>query len=73
MASKLDYQVASLAAGFSLGFGFLTTWEALKQTSRNKDPKRSAYVYMIWGELLANLVIGNLFIELQPGPASYHC
>ena len=46
-ATKTDYQVASLAAGFSLGFGFLTAWEAIKQTRRNKSPLRSSYIYMI--------------------------
>lgn len=46
-ATKTDYQVASLAAGFSLGFGFLTAWEAIKQTRRNRSPLRSSYIYMI--------------------------
>ncbi len=58
MASKGDIQLASLAAGFTLGFGFLTVWQAIKQTQRNKRPWRSAYVYMIWGEIAANLAIG---------------
>ncbi|KAH9898928.1 hypothetical protein F4778DRAFT_782527 [Xylariomycetidae sp. FL2044] len=60
MASKSDYQVAALAAGFTLGFGFLTVWEAMKQTGRNKNPTRSLYIYMIWGEIAANVVIGIL-------------
>ncbi|UNI23779.1 hypothetical protein JDV02_009579 [Purpureocillium takamizusanense] len=58
MASKGDIQLASLAAGFTLGFGFLTVWQAIKQTQRNKRPWRSAYVYMVWGEIAANLAIG---------------
>lgn len=58
--SKVDYQVASLAAGFSLGFGILTVWEASKQTMRNKNPIRSPYIWMIWGEIVANLVLGIL-------------
>lgn len=57
MATKSDYQVASLAAGFTIGFGFLTVWEALKQTKKNKNPLRSTYIYMLWGEIAANLVI----------------
>lgn len=57
MASKTDYQVASLAAGWTLGFGFLTVWEAIKQTRRNRNPARSAYIYMVWGEIVANLAI----------------
>ncbi|KAK9770987.1 hypothetical protein SCAR479_12336 [Seiridium cardinale] len=66
MASKTDYQVASLAAGFTLGFGFLTVWEALKQTRKNKNPLRSTYIYMLWGEIIANLtiaVIAWLFLD----------
>ncbi|KAJ6436991.1 prokaryotic phospholipase A2-domain-containing protein [Purpureocillium lavendulum] len=58
MASQGDIQLASLAAGFTLGFGFLTVWEAIKQTRRSKRPWESAYIYMIWGEIAANLVIG---------------
>ncbi|KAH8649176.1 hypothetical protein BX600DRAFT_111336 [Xylariales sp. PMI_506] len=57
-ATKNDYQVASLAAGFTLGFGFLTVWEAMNQTRRNKNPLRSSYIYMIWGEIAVNLAIG---------------
>lgn len=58
-----DRSIASLAVGFTLGFGFLTVWEAIKQTRRSKNPRRSVYVYMIWGQILANvgiLVLGNL-------------
>ncbi|KAH6640006.1 hypothetical protein BKA67DRAFT_490901, partial [Truncatella angustata] len=65
-ATRQDYQVASLAAGFTIGFGFLTVWEAMKQTARNKDPIRSPYIYMIWGEIIANLVLGILaFLYLE--------
>ena len=60
MASKSDLQIAGLAAGFTLGFGFLTVWEAIKQTQRNRNPLRSVYIYMIWGEIVANLLIGIL-------------
>jgi hypothetical protein len=28
-----DLQLASLAWGFTIGFGFLTTWTAMKQTA----------------------------------------
>ncbi|KAI1504842.1 hypothetical protein F5X99DRAFT_370034 [Biscogniauxia marginata] len=66
MASKTDFQLASLAFGFTLGFGFLTVWEALKQTRRNKNPLRSAFIYMIWGEIIANLaiaIVGWLFLD----------
>ncbi|KID85853.1 hypothetical protein MGU_06962 [Metarhizium guizhouense ARSEF 977] len=67
MASKGDIQIATLAAGFTLGFGFLTVWEAIKQTRRNKRPSRSAYIYMIWGEILANLAIGVVGYLLLDG------
>ncbi|ROW02027.1 hypothetical protein VPNG_07625 [Cytospora leucostoma] len=61
--SDSDHIVASLAVGFTLGFGLLTVWEAIKQTRRSKNPRRSAYIYMIWGEIGANcaiLVLANL-------------
>jgi len=71
MASQTDIKVASLAAGFTLGFGFLTVWEAIKQTRRNRNPLRSTYIYMMWGEIVANLVIGIigwLFLDGTLGP-----
>lgn len=43
-----DMIVSSLAVGFTLGFGLLTVWEAIKQTRRSKNPRRSVYIYMIW-------------------------
>ncbi|KAI0469696.1 hypothetical protein GGR56DRAFT_662244 [Xylariaceae sp. FL0804] len=58
--NKSDYQVAALAAGFTLGFGFLTCWEAIKHTQRNRNPLRSPYIYMIWGEIIANLILAVL-------------
>ncbi|KAB5577811.1 hypothetical protein GE09DRAFT_1214021 [Coniochaeta sp. 2T2.1] len=72
MASETDIKVASLAAGFTLGFGFLTVWEAMKQTRRNRNPLRSMYIYMIWGEILANVaiaIIGWLFLDGILGPS----
>lgn len=50
--------LASLTAGFALGFGFLTVWEAIKQTRRNQNPRKSLYICMIWGEIVANLGLG---------------
>ncbi|KAI1465827.1 uncharacterized protein F4812DRAFT_113792 [Daldinia caldariorum] len=66
MSNITDIQVASLAAGFSMGFGILTVWEAIKQTRRNRHPLRSTYIYMLWGEIIANvviLIIGYLWID----------
>ncbi|THY99973.1 hypothetical protein D6C93_03806 [Aureobasidium pullulans] len=60
MSSSGDNQVAACAAGFSLGFGYLTTVRAIHQTRANRAPWRSAYIWMIWGEILANLCLGIL-------------
>jgi len=69
--STQDYQVAALAAGFTIGFGLLTVWEAIKQTRRNRNPLRSAYIYMVWGEVTVNLIIAIiawLFLNGKMGP-----
>ena len=61
-----DFKLASLAAGFTLGFGVLTVWTAIKQTMSVKSPLRSVYIYMVWGEIVANFgigVVGWLFLE----------
>ena len=58
--SVQDFQLAAVAAGFTIGFGFLTVWEAVKQTQQNRNPLRSAYIYMVWGEILANVGLGIL-------------
>ncbi|KAL7896127.1 hypothetical protein HDV63DRAFT_235134 [Trichoderma sp. SZMC 28014] len=71
MTSTSDIQVASVAAGFTLGFGFLTVWKAIQHTMRNRRPWKSQYIYMIWGEILANLclgLIGWFFLDGQLGP-----
>jgi MFS superfamily sulfate permease-like transporter len=70
-ASVRDYQLAAAAAGFTLGFGFLTVWEAIQQTRRNRNPLRSIYIYMLWGEILVNLcisIVGWLFLVGTLGP-----
>jgi hypothetical protein len=64
--SVQDFKLAAAAAGFTLGFGVLTVGTAIKQTLAVKVPQRSAYIYMIWGEILANLgigIVGWLFME----------
>jgi hypothetical protein len=61
MASTLsDFKIASLAAGFSLGFSTLCVWNAVQQTASIRSPLRSVYIYMVWGEIAANLVIAVL-------------
>ncbi|KAJ4367022.1 hypothetical protein N0V83_007552 [Neocucurbitaria cava] len=70
-ASVQDYQLAALAAGFTIGFGFLTVWEAIKQTQRNRNPLRSVYIYMLWGEIIVNVcigIVGWLFLNGKMGP-----
>ncbi|KAB8212810.1 hypothetical protein BDV33DRAFT_186102 [Aspergillus novoparasiticus] len=65
-ASTADFKLAGVAAGFTLGFGFLTTWQAIKQTISHPRPHRSPFIVMVWGEILANLgigVVGWLFLE----------
>ncbi|KAH4918762.1 hypothetical protein HBI23_212410 [Parastagonospora nodorum] len=71
-ASIQDFQIAALAAGFTIGFGILTVWEAIKQTRRNRNPLKSVYIYMIWGEVAANLgiaIIAWLFLNDKLGPS----
>ncbi|KAK2754249.1 hypothetical protein FQN54_007128 [Arachnomyces sp. PD_36] len=73
MATTLgDFKIAAVAAGFTLGFGFLTVWTAIKQTMRARTPWQSAYIWMIWGEIAANMgigILGWLFLEgiIPPG------
>lgn len=58
MTSAADFKLAGAAAGFTLGFGLLTVWEAIKQTNAVRSPIRSQYIYMIWGEIFVNLAMG---------------
>lgn len=67
MSSEADFKLAGAAAGFTIGFGVLTVWEAVKQTKDVRYPLRSLYVYMIWGEILANLAIGIIAWLLLDG------
>ncbi|KAL6406065.1 hypothetical protein AUP68_10626 [Ilyonectria robusta] len=57
-----DLALASLAWGFTIGFGWLTTWTAMKQTKRIYERRgllvfRSAYVWMIWLEILVRFLL----------------
>ncbi|PBP27242.1 hypothetical protein BUE80_DR001586 [Diplocarpon rosae] len=52
-----DLVIASIAWGFTLGFGFLTTWTAIKQTAEvvqryGCSKIHSPYIVMIWLEIL---------------------
>lgn len=70
-ATVEDFQLAAVAAGFTIGFGFLTVWEAIQQTMRNRNPLRSVYIYMLWGEIIVNVcigIVGWLFLTGTLGP-----
>lgn len=53
-----DWKISGAAAGFSLGFGFLTVWKAIKQTNSIKRPYHSTYVILVWAEIIANIGLG---------------
>ncbi|KAK6586365.1 hypothetical protein PZA11_001422 [Diplocarpon coronariae] len=58
-----DLVIASIAWGFTLGFGFLTTWTAIKQTAEGVQrygfsKLHSPYIVMIWLEILVCLIFG---------------
>ncbi|THZ36890.1 hypothetical protein D6C90_06870 [Aureobasidium pullulans] len=76
-----DLTIASICWGFTLGFGFLTTWKALKQSSamyQRYGLRRlsNAYVWMIWSEIavcLAFSVVCWLYLRgiIAPSFAFY--
>ncbi|KAK8091302.1 hypothetical protein PG994_000807 [Apiospora phragmitis] len=76
-----DYIIASLAFGFTLGFGWLTTWTAIRQTwhgwkKRGGRVFRSPYIVMIWSEIVVCAgfaILCFLYLEhvLQPCLAYY--
>lgn len=58
-----DLVIASLAWGFTLGIGWLTTWSAIRQTAnafrrRGWSMLRNAYIWMIWLEIAVCLGFG---------------
>lgn len=75
-----DFAIASLAWGFTLGFGWLTTWAAIKQTARiwKRYGMRSihnTYIWLVWLEILVCLifsVICWLYLRGDIGPR-YAC
>ncbi|KAH8594755.1 hypothetical protein B0O99DRAFT_687533 [Bisporella sp. PMI_857] len=76
-----DLIIASIAWGWTLGFGFLTTWTALKQTTQiygryGASKINSPYVWMIWAEIAVCLAFGiicylHLLGQLPPSFAFY--
>ncbi|KAF7558833.1 hypothetical protein G7046_g5332 [Stylonectria norvegica] len=76
-----DLIVASLAWGFTLGFGWLTVWTAMKQSAqvyqrRGRRVFRNTYAWMIWGEIAVCLAFAiicylHLLGVIQPSFAFY--
>ena len=61
--TEYDLVVASVAWGFTLGIGWLTTWTAMKQTIQmyrrhHLGIFQNAYFWMIWGEICVCLAFG---------------
>lgn len=58
-----DLIIASLAWGFTLGFGWLTTWTAVRQSTSiwrrySTHSVHNTYIWLIWLEILVCLVFG---------------
>ncbi|CAE6475163.1 unnamed protein product [Rhizoctonia solani] len=53
-----DVRLATLAFGFTTGFGYFVVWHAIKQT--HKIRKRTAYIIMCWLEVAACLTLAIL-------------
>lgn len=57
-ANLADIKIASFSAGITIGIGFLTGWEAFKQTKAIRSPWKSTFVWMVWGEMVASTALG---------------
>ncbi|KAL2752397.1 hypothetical protein ACRALDRAFT_2126888, partial [Sodiomyces alcalophilus JCM 7366] len=58
-----DCMLASIFWGFTIGFGWLTTWKAMRQSMRvwrrhQWGVFRSAFIWMIWLEIIVCLIFG---------------
>ncbi|APA08460.1 hypothetical protein SS1G_02149 [Sclerotinia sclerotiorum 1980 UF-70] len=82
--SRADLAIASIAFGWTLGFGWLTAWTAYKQTRRVRQRYgitrvHTPYVVMIWSELVVCLTFSvvcwlHLFDDVVPPSfAFYFC
>lgn len=58
--SPLDLRIASLAWGFTLGFSFLTSVKAGRQTATiwRRAHRVTTYVVLIWAEMLVSTIFG---------------
>ncbi|KAB8293763.1 hypothetical protein EYC80_009248 [Monilinia laxa] len=78
-----DLAIASIAFGWTLGFGWLTTWTAYKQTKRVRERYgitrvHTPYVVMIWSEIFVCLSFSiicwlHLFGSIPPSFAFFFC
>lgn len=80
--SRSDLAIASIAFGWTLGFGWLTTWSAYKQTSRVRQRYgitrvHTPYVVMIWSEIFVCMSFAvicwlHVFELIPPRYSSHH-
>lgn len=78
--TQFDLMLASLAWGFTLGIGWLTTWSAIKQSRGiwrrvGYGVFRNTYFWMIWGEITVCLAFGIICFMYILGtiPPRYGC
>jgi hypothetical protein len=71
LVTRNDLSIASIAFGWTMGFGFLTIWSAIQQTliirKRHGASKHiSPYLWMIWLEILVCLIFAIIcFLHLN--------
>jgi hypothetical protein len=71
VVTRSDLTIASIAFGWTLGFGFLTVWNAIQQTiviRRRYGVSKtvSPYVWMIWLEILVCFIFSVIcFLHLM--------
>ncbi|KAB8076272.1 hypothetical protein BDV29DRAFT_189607 [Aspergillus leporis] len=63
LTSANDFKLVGLAAGFTLGFGFLTVWNAIKQTAAIEKAYKSFYVILV---VLGWLVLEGVIPRIAP-------
>jgi hypothetical protein len=71
IVSETDLSIISITWGFTLGFGFLTTWTAIKQTRhmwKRRNGVNHPYIWMVWSELIASLTLSVVCWLVLQGP-----
>jgi hypothetical protein len=72
VSSETDLSIISITWGFTLGFGFLTTWTAIKQTrhmwKRRNGHLNHPYIWMVWAELASSLGLSIVCWLVLQGP-----